>query len=73
MEKLGPSCELPICPNCGNPMELTQAWRGSRELAERSSFECKDCRIVFTEIVTGASAIPERVSALYQEPHKLLQ
>jgi hypothetical protein len=54
-------------------MELTQTWLGLGALPKRSTFECRRCSIVFTEIVTGESSIPERVSALHHDTYNALQ
>jgi uncharacterized Zn finger protein len=61
------STELPLCPSCAKSMMLIQTWFGIGKHPERSTFECKRCGTVFTEIVTGESSIRERVIALHQE------
>ena len=73
METRYATSELPLCPNCARSMELTQTRFGLGGLPERSTFECRRCSIVFTEIVTGESSIPERVSALHYDTYNALQ
>jgi hypothetical protein len=65
--------ELPLCPHCAKAMELTRTWRSVGGLPQRSTFECNRCNIIFTEIVTGVSSIPERVSALHHDAYNALQ
>ena len=59
--------EFPFCPNCAKTMGLKRAKPCPGGLAEINTFECRRCDIVFTEVVTGAGAAPERVSALHGE------
>jgi hypothetical protein len=65
--------ELPLCPSCANLMLLARTWPRVGGLPEMLSFECKRCRIVFTEVVTGDGSAPERASALHDEAYHALQ
>jgi hypothetical protein len=59
--------EFPFCPNCVKPMVLAPAGQCPDGPLEINTFECRRCSIIFTEVVTGAGAAPERVSALHGE------
>ena len=54
-------------------MNLARSWPRLGGLPEVHTFECKRCSIVFTEVVTGESPVPERASALYGEFYHALQ
>lgn len=68
----GTHFDLPLCPNCAKSMTLIQIRPALGALPVRSTFECKRCNILFTEVVTGESFIPERVSALHNEIYDAL-
>jgi hypothetical protein len=65
--------EPPLCPNCTMSMILSRTWPRDGGLSEMKAFECKRCSIVFTEMVTGDSSIPERLSVLHFETYSALQ
>jgi hypothetical protein len=64
--------EFPFCPNCAKPMELARTGPRLDALPEINTYECRRCRIVFTELVTEAGSVPERVSALHSETYQAL-
>jgi hypothetical protein len=64
---------LPLCPNCNKPMLLTRTWPRLGGLPGMHTFQCKTCNVVFTEIVTGNVAMPERASVLHAEAYHALQ
>ena len=64
--------EFPFCPNCARPMVLARAGVRRSTLPEINTYECRRCRIVFTEVATGTGSEPERVSALYGETYQAL-
>jgi len=64
--------EFPFCPNCAKPMALARTGPRPGTLPEINTYECRRCSIVFTEVVTGAGSVPERVSALHSESYQAL-
>jgi hypothetical protein len=54
-------------------MVLARTWPRVGGLAEMQTYQCKRCNVVFTEVVTGAGAIPERVTVLHHEEFHALQ
>ena len=67
MDQPATSLDFPLCPNCVNPMVLARTWPRVGGLAEMHTYQCQPCNVVFTEIVTGAGAIPERMTVLHCE------
>jgi len=65
--------ERPLCPACTEPMGLTRTWPRAGALAELQTFHCENCSFVFTEVVTGGGALPERVRVLLDEACHTLQ
>jgi len=53
-------------------MELARTGPRLDALPEINTYECRRCRIVFTELVTEAGSVPERVSALHSETYQAL-
>src|SRR6266540_1580437 len=53
MDSQHTSPELPLCPECDKTMILAKTWPRLGGLPQLNTFECKDCSIVFTEVVTG--------------------
>ena len=54
-------------------MVLARTWPHVGGLAEMHTFQCEPCNVVFTEVITGSGAIPERVTALHREEFRALQ
>jgi hypothetical protein len=54
-------------------MVLVRTWPRVGGLAEMHTYQCQPCNVVFTEVVTGAGAIPERVTVLHREEFHALQ
>lgn len=65
--RMDTSPEMPLCPNCAQPMVLARTWPRVGGLAEMLTFQCEPCNVVFTEVVTGDGAAPERVTVLHRE------
>jgi hypothetical protein len=64
MDQPATSPDAPICPDCAKVMALARTWPRVGGLLEMQTFQCKDCNVVFTEVVTGAAPIQERVTVL---------
>ena len=60
-----------LCPDCVDPMTLVRTWPRVGVLAEMHTYQCQPCNVVFTEVVTGAETIPERVTMLHREEFHL--
>ena len=54
-------------------MALARTWPRLGGLPEMHTFQCEPCNVVFTEVVTGDGAMPERVSALHDETYAVMQ
>ena len=65
--------DFPLCPGCTELMVLARTWPRVGGPAEMHTYQCQPCNVVFTEVVTGAGAIPERVSVLHREEFHALQ
>ena len=65
--------DFPLCPDCAKLMALMRTWPRVGDLAEMHTYQCLPCNVVFTEVVTGAGAIPERVTMLHREEFNALQ
>ena len=54
-------------------MRLVRVTPRLRGLSPRHTFECADCVVIFTELVTGQGPARERVSVLHEEIFVTLQ
>ena len=54
-------------------MMLARTWPRVGGVAEMHTYQCQPCNVAFTEVVTGAGAIPERVTVLHREEFHALQ
>jgi hypothetical protein len=73
MDQPTTSPDFPLCPSCAKSMALARTWPRVGGLPEMHTFQCQPCNVVFTEVVTGAGAIPERVTVLHREEFHALQ
>ena len=67
------SPELPLCPDCTEPMVLARTWPRVGGLPELRTFQCSSCNFVFTEVATGEGALAERACVLRDEACHRLQ
>ena len=73
MDQPATSPDVPLCPSCTRLMMLARTWPRVGGVAEMHTYQCQPCNVAFTEVVTGAGAIPERVTVLHREEFHALQ
>jgi transposase-like protein len=56
--------EIPVCPKCARAMRLAKTTPRLGGLPELRTYQCKECVMVFTEIMTGPGPIAERACVL---------